>query len=138
MATFEDMLKASAKRMAEEDNRQLRIPDNPNTGKRMYWGWIATPAAAVIGIFFGLSLPGIIQDTEDNMPKVTHVHDTIEVNRFINDTIYLTQTKVVEREKIVWLERQEVPQPQAISHDELTQCTSSSCDGINYSMIVAN
>lgn len=140
METFEDRLKASAKRMAEEDNKQLRIPDNPTTGKRTYWGWIAAPAAAVIGIVFGLSLPGIIQETETegNIAKVINMHDTIEVPKCIKDTIYLTQTKVVEREKIVWRERQQTPQPPKASNDELTQCTSSRCDGINYSMLIAN
>ena len=136
METFEDRLKASAKRMVHKDNKSLRVPENPNASKRTYWGWIATPAAAVIGVVFGMSLPGIIQDTEDVVKEV-YIHDTIRVPQHIKDTIYLTQTKMVEREKIVWRERNQIPK-EPTANEEFSQCTSASCDGINYSMVLAN
>lgn len=120
-----------------------------------YWGWIATPAAAVVGVVFGLSIPGIINETEkgihiaqtyDTIRIPQYTHDTILVPNTTHDTVYLT--KVEERERIVWRDR---PQQKMASTTDATttsqqpshlqpqmpmQCTSVACDGINYSMLV--
>lgn len=140
MATFEEQLSKSAQRIKHEDNKQLRVPQNPMTGKRTYWGWVATPAAAVIGIIFGLNLPMLVNDAEQQVQFV-HVHDTIRMPNRIQDTIYLT--KVEERERIVWRDREtkkEVGKDSNnndIAAQSEPQCTSVSCDGIDYAMFVS-
>ena len=50
MKNFEDKLSESAQRLAYEDNKNLRVPQNPLGQKPSYWGWVASPAAAVAGI----------------------------------------------------------------------------------------
>lgn len=141
MATFEEQLRNSAQRIKHEDNKRLPIPQNPMTGKHTYWGWVATPAAAVIGIVFGMSLPMLVNDVEQQVQFV-HVHDTIRVPHHQHDTIYLT--KVEERERIVWRDRivneEKVncydDKKDIVRQDE-PQCTSVSCDGIDYALFVS-
>lgn len=141
MATFEEQLSKTAQRIKNEENCRLRVPQNPMTKKYTYWGWVATPAAAVIGIVFGLNLPMLVNDVEQQV-QLVQVHDTIHVPNLAHDTIYLT--KVEERERIVWRDRKakdEVREVRNNNNDETSQsvpqCTSVSCDGIDYAMFVS-
>ncbi len=141
MATFEEQLTNSAQRIKHDDNKRLRVPHNKITGKRTYWGWVATPAAAVIGIVFGMSMPMLVNDVEQQVQFV-HVHDTIRVPNHMHDTIYLT--KVEEHERIVWREREAKTENMKtlynkndIATSNEPQCTSVSCDGIDYAMFVS-
>ncbi|MBQ0021872.1 MAG: hypothetical protein KBT29_01395 [Prevotellaceae bacterium] len=141
MATFEEQLTNSAQRIKHEDDKKFRVPQNPMTGKRTYWGWVATPAAAVIGIVFGMSLPMLVNDAEQQVQFV-QVHDTIHVPHHTQDTIYLT--KVEERERIVWRDRKVkdvdkkvVDNKSDMATQNEPQCTSISCDGIDYAMFVS-
>lgn len=58
--TFEQQLIASARRLREKQDADLQINELPQTvsarhsAHRVYWGWIATPAAAAIGLLIGL------------------------------------------------------------------------------------
>lgn len=142
MATFEEQLARSAQRISREENKRLRVPQSPMAaGKRTYWGWVATPAAAVIGIVLGMSLPMLV-DNVDEQVQLVQVHDTIRVPLHMQDTIFLT--KVEERERVVWRDRvpaltqpvQENP-PAPERSEEAPQCTSVSCDGIDYSMFAS-
>ncbi len=56
MIQFEDKLRESAQRLATRDNQRLHVPNSPLAQKRSYWGWVATPAAAVAGIVLGMSM----------------------------------------------------------------------------------
>ena len=54
--TFESQLSASARRMREQSESNLSVPETiviPQKNTR-YWGWIATPAAAAVGLLIGL------------------------------------------------------------------------------------
>ena len=54
--TFESQLSASAGRMREQSESNLSVPETiaiPQKHTR-YWGWIATPAAAAVGLLIGL------------------------------------------------------------------------------------
>lgn len=139
MATFEEQLTNSAQRIKHEDNKRLRVPQNLVTGKRTYWGWVATPAAAVIGIVFGMTLPMLVNNVEQQVQFV-QVHDTINVPHHTHDTIYLT--KVKERERIVWRDREVKEEAMKYINSNNTtlnepKCTSVSCDGIDYAMFVS-
>lgn len=141
MATFEEQLARSAQRISQEENKRLRVPQSPMAaGKRTYWGWVATPAAAVIGIVLGMSLPMLV-DNVDRQVQLVQVHDTIRVPLHTQDTIFLT--KVEERERIVWRDRvpsalYEEPAPvEPTVQEDAPQCTSVSCDGIDYSMFAS-
>ncbi len=140
---FEDRLRDSAKRLMEEENSQLVVPKNPRGKSKLNWGWIATPAAAVVGILFGMSLP--MTKNQENTDLMAQLRDTVYVESDLIDTVYITKTiekqKVVERqkvvEKVVWKDRvqeiKDIAQTDIIdSLDFESECTSIACDGIDY------
>lgn len=54
--TFESQLSASARRIRKQSESNLSVPETiviPQKHTR-YWGWIATPAAAAVGLLIGL------------------------------------------------------------------------------------
>ena len=134
---FEDRLRDSAKRLMEEENSRLVVPKNPRGKSKLNWGWIATPAAAVVGILFGMSLP--MTNNQEDTGAVAQLRDTIFLENDIIDTVFITKTiekqKVVE--KVVWKDRvqdqQNIAQTEILdSLDFESQCTSIACDGIDY------
>ena len=139
---FEDRLRDSAKRMMEEENSRLVLPKNPRGNSKLNWGWIATPAAAVVGILFGMSLPMTNPSSDgdtDRLGMTAQLRDTVFMNNDIIDTVYITKTiekqKVVE--KVVWKDRgqeqQTIAQTDIVdSLDFESECTSLACDGIDY------
>ena len=140
---FEDRLRDSAKRLKEKENSRLVVPKNPRDKRKLNWGWIATPAAAVAGILFGMSLP--MTNNQENTGMMAQLRDTVYVESDIIDTVYITKTiekqKVVERqkivEKVVWKDRvqeiKDIAQTDIIdSIDFESECTSIACDGIDY------
>ncbi|MBR6142081.1 MAG: hypothetical protein IKQ37_10030 [Bacteroidaceae bacterium] len=131
MTYFEDKLSTSAKQLASEDNKRLRVPANPLSQKASYWGWVATPAAAVAGIVLGMSLDAFVGDK----PSVRFVQttDTVEVVRPVHDTLYLTQ--VVEKERIVERPVYVRQTVDTIEQEDTLACTSIQCDGINYALL---
>ena len=146
MKNFEDKLSESAQRIAYEDNKNLRVPQNPLGQKPSYWGWVASPAAAVAGIVLGMSMNSIVGDGSD--VQLVQTTDTVEVVRPVHDTLYLTQ--VVEKERIVErpvyiqknadsIEKIQVSeQAESMSspqQDDSLPCTSIQCDGINYALL---
>ena len=139
---FEDRLRDSAKRLMKEENSRLVVPKNPRGNSKLNWGWIATPAAAVVGILFGMSLP--MTKNQENIGMMAQLRDTVYVESDLIDTVYITKTiekqKVVERqkivEKVVWKDRgqeQKIAQTDILdSIDFESECTSIACDGIDY------
>ena len=134
---FEDRLRDSAKRMMEEENSQLVVPKNPRGKSKLNWGWIATPAAAVAGILFGMSLP--MTNSLENTSMMAQLRDTVYVGNETIDTVYITKT--IEKQKIVkrviWKDRvqehKDIAQTDLIdSLDFESECTSIACDGIDY------
>ena len=86
-------------------------------------------------------MPMLVNDVEQQVQFV-HVHDTIRVPNHMHDTIYLT--KVEEHERIVWREREAktenmktLDNKNDIATSNEPQCTSVSCDGIDYAMFVS-
>lgn len=146
MTNFENKLGKSAKRLAHEDNKRLRVPQNPLGGKSSYWGWVATPAAAVAGIVLGMSLNSIVSN--GSPVRFVQTTDTVEVVRPVHDTLYLTQ--VVERERIVerpvYIHKnadsivenstsEQSEMPILAEQADTPACTSIQCDGINYALL---
>jgi hypothetical protein len=136
MKQFEDKLQASAQRLARQENRSLQVPQNPMQQKRAYWGWVATPAAAIVGLVFGLSLHLFVGNPSDS--SLAQLTDTIRIVQPVHDTLYLTQ--VVEKERVV---NKYIPTPQvtqAVTKEPASQpeeCTSIQCDGINYAILAS-
>ena len=137
MATFEDTLHASAQRLAERDDKRMHVPRNPLSQKRSYWGWIATPAAAVAGLIFGLSVHLFMSDDSNASPLVQSA-DTIHILQTVHDTLYLTQ--IVEKEKIVYRQKaaeEHVASAPTQEESDVPACSSIQCDGINYSILAS-
>ena len=137
MKTFEDKLHASAQRLVAKDNRRMHVPQNPLFTKKAYWGWVATPAAAVVGIVLGLSMHSFM----NNEPDIRYVQqtDTLRIVRPVHDTLYLTQ--IVEKERIVnkYMSTPEVSKADVKeSNPQPEECTSIQCDGINYAILASN
>ena len=134
---FEDRLRDSAKRIMEEENCRLVVPKNPRGKNKLNWGWIATPAAAVAGILFGMSLP--MTNSQEDTGIMAQLRDTVYVGNETIDTVYITKT--IEKQKIVkrviWKDRvqehKDIAQTAVIdSLDFESECTSIACDGIDY------
>ena len=133
---FEDRLRDSAKRLMKEENSRLVVPKNPRGNSKLNWGWIATPAAAVVGILFGMSLP--MTKNHENTGMMAQLRDTVYVGNETIDTVYITKT--IEKQKIVkrviWKDRvqeQKIAQTDILdSIDFESECTSIACDGIDY------
>ena len=136
MKQFEDKLQASAQRLARQEDRNLHVPKNPMQQKRAYWGWVATPAAAVVGIVFGMSLHLFTGNHSD--ATLAQSTDTIRIFQPVHDTLYLTQ--VVEKERIV---NKYIPMPEVAKAEtkepspQPETCTSIQCDGINYAFLTS-
>jgi hypothetical protein len=136
MKQFEDKLQASAQRLAHQEDSKLHIPQNPMQQKRTYWGWVATPAAAVVGIVFGMSMHLFSGNHPD--ASLTQSKDTVRIFQPVHDTLYLTQ--VVEKERIV---NKYIPTPEVVKADtkesapQPEECTSIQCDGINYAILAS-
>lgn len=141
MKQFEDKLQASAQRLARQENRSLHVPENPMQQKRAYWGWVATPAAAVAGLVIGMSLHLIMGSHPD--AALAQRADTIRIFQPVHDTLYLTQ--VVEKERVIEkrvpvavLADAQLSAPKAPTQDSLPEeCTSIRCDGINYAILAS-
>jgi len=105
--------------------------------KRTYWGWVATPAAAVVGLIFGMSLHLFTGNHSDT--ALAQSADTVRIFQPVHDTLYLTQ--VVEKERVV---KKYIPTPEVakvVTKESATQpeeCTSIQCDGINYAILASN
>ena len=134
---FEDRLRDSAKRLMKEENSRLVVPKNPRGNSKLNWGWIATPAAAVVGILFGMSLP--MTNSQEDTGIMAQLRDTVYVGNETIDTVYITKT--IEKQKIVkrviWKDRvqehKDIAQTDLIdSLDFESECTSIACDGIDY------
>ena len=136
MIQFEDKLQASAQRLARQEDKKLHVPQNPMQQKLTYWGWVATPAAAVVGILFGMSLHLFTGNHSD--ATLAQSTDTIRIFQPVHDTLYLTQ--VVEKERIV---NKYIPTPQDAKSDvkestsQPEECTSIQCDGIHYAFLAS-
>lgn len=139
MIQFEDRLRESAKRLSARENQTLHVPTNPIAQKQSYWGWMATPAAAVVGIVLGMSMD-LLTGSD---PEIRYVQatDTICIERPIHDTLYTTQ--VVEKVKVI-TRPVEVPlqvterNKHVAEEEDTASCTSVQCDGINYAVLALN
>lgn len=135
---FEDRLRDSAKRLKEKENSRLVVPMNPRDKSKLNWGWIATPAAAVVGVLFGMSLP-MMNNYQEDRGAVAQLRDTIFLENDIIDTVFITKTiekqkvveKVVSKDRVQ--DQQNIAQTDIIdSLDFESECTSIACDGIDY------
>lgn len=132
---FEDRLRDSAKRLMEEENSRLVVPMNPRDKSKLNWGWIATPAAAVVGVLFGMSLP-MMNNYQEDRGAVAQLRDTIFLENDILDTVYITKTVVKEKKVKVYVDRSDAGdiawKENSDTFNIETQCTSIACDGIDY------
>ena len=135
MIPFEEKLQASARRLADRDNRTMHVPHAPMRPRRAYWGWVATPAAALVGLVFGMSLH-LFMAGEKDVRQICST-DTIRIVQPVHDTLYLTQ--IVERERVIEKPVTQVAETDAGESDpQPEECTSIQCDGINYAILASN
>lgn len=148
----EDRIRQSALRISARQNTALHVPANPRKARNIYWGWIATPAAAIAGIVVGMSLQAT---TDHQAMPLTQANDTVFVHDVRHDTLW--QTRVEEKERVITKERtaaspvresnrpvlaeaghENESEPPVTGKHDLNACTSVSCDGIDYAMLASN
>ena len=91
MHNFEDQLSASARRLRKQSESNLHVPDAhtlPRRSRKQYWGWIATPAAAVIGLLIGLFIGRPATEANDFVIPVVAASDTSGHNILDDGTDY--------------------------------------------------
>lgn len=92
LLSFEDQLTASARRLRRAQDAELHVDSMPHavlehSPRRLYWGWIATPAAAVIGLLIGLFIHKPTEPAQDfDVPIVAA--ETAGQNIFDDGTDY--------------------------------------------------
>lgn len=142
MADFDKILRESSRRIAGRQNAGLHLPNNPILPKRIYWGWITTPAASVIGILLGIYLPFF--SFGNNGDSVAMATDTVRITDVRHDTLYLTQVECRETicHDTVFLQKEaddtHTLSENPVSMPKETPCSSIQCDGIDYSLLVLN
>lgn len=135
MKTFEQQLAGSARRLRDADNYRLPAPRPPR--RRLAWGWLTTPAAAIAGLLAGSGLP---RQAAVLVPQVAEVRtvDTVVSEHTVRDTVYVPVPATSP-----------APRP-AESRDEVTAARRSAeafrpdtsgcnvlCDGVDYSLLVS-
>lgn len=86
MKDFESQVARAAVRLRDGENGRLSVKPGLRRPRRLSWGWIATPAAAVSGIFIGVEI-GRMSGT--SMPATAQVWDTVVERRVVYDTVTL-------------------------------------------------
>lgn len=74
--TFEDQLTAYARRLREAQDAKLQVTASPLSHRRQYGGWIATPAAAAVGLVIGLFIHRPAVQKNDYVVPVVAVETT--------------------------------------------------------------
>ena len=88
MKDFESQVARAAVRLRDGENGSLSVKPNPRRPRRLSWGWIATPAAAVAGIFIGVEIGRM---SGASMPVTAQVWDTVVEHRVVYDTVTLVR-----------------------------------------------
>lgn len=88
MKDFESQVARAAVRLRDGGNASLSVGPAPHRPRRLSWGWMATPAAAMAGIFIGV---GIGRMSEAPMPATAQVWDTVVEHRVVYDTVTLVR-----------------------------------------------
>ncbi|MBR1808122.1 MAG: hypothetical protein IJ776_01880 [Paludibacteraceae bacterium] len=88
--TFESQLFASANRLRKQSEMGLSVTDNiPVSPKRThYWGWVATPVAAIVGLAIGLFIQHPTQPDADFTIPVIASSDNSGHSIIDDDTDY--------------------------------------------------
>ncbi len=88
MKDFESQVARAAVRLRDGENGRLSVKPVLRRPRRLSWGWVATPAAAVAGIFIGVGW-GRMSGT--SMPATAQVWDTVVERRVVYDTVTLVR-----------------------------------------------
>ena len=98
LLSFEDQLTASARRLRRAQDAELHVDSMPHavlehSPRRLYWGWIATPAAAVIGLLIGLFIHKPTEPAQDFVVPIV-ASDTAGQNILDDGTDYALFVKM--------------------------------------------
>ena len=88
MKDFESQVARAAVRLRDGENGRLSVKPVLRRPRRLSWGWIATPAAAVAGIFIGVEIGRM---SGASMPVTAQVWDTVVEHRVVYDTVTLVR-----------------------------------------------
>lgn len=89
MKNFEEQLAQSAARLRNAENRRLQVPRPIHKSRRIPWGWIATPVAALVGLFWGVELGRMSTEVSSSL-ETKRVTDTVVRYDVLRDTVYLS------------------------------------------------
>lgn len=144
MKDFESQVARAAVRLRDGENGRLSVKPGLRRPRRLSWGWIATPAAAVAGIFIGVGW-GRMSGT--SMPATAQVWDTVVEHRLVYDTVTLVRQEGAAAVRPGAGRRTPSPSPVSVqpdvpdvaeggalsSSDTLGRCILD--DGVDYSLL---
>lgn len=144
MKDFESQVARAAVRLRDGENGRLSVKPNPRRPRRLSWGWIATPAAAVAGIFIGVEIGRM---SGASMPVTAQVWDTVVERRVVYDTVTLVRQEGSAAVRPGAGRRTPSPSPASVqpavpdvaeggalsSSDTLGRCILD--DGVDYSLL---
>ena len=119
MKDFESQVARAAVRLRDGENGRLSVKPVLRRPRRLSWGWVATPAAAVAGIFIGVGW-GRMSGT--SMPATAQVWDTVVERRVVYDTVTL-----VRQEGPAAVQPRSVRRPPSPSFNVGAACRSRRC-----------
>ena len=144
MKDFESQVARAAVRLRDGENGRLSVKPVLRRPRRLSWGWVATPAAAVAGIFIGVGW-GRMSGT--SMPATAQVWDTVVEHRVVYDTVTLVRQEGPATVRPGARRRTPSPSPVSVqlavsdvaeggalsSSDTLGRCILD--DGVDYSLL---
>lgn len=93
MNTFESQVSRAAIRLRNKKNARLTLPPAPRRTRRLAWGWVATPAAAIVGLVIGIEIgqqpaPPVSLSLQDTLTEqcLPYVNQPIASNATAPDT----------------------------------------------------
>lgn len=89
MKNFEEQLAQSAARLRNAENGRLKVPRPFHKPRRIPWGWIATPVAALVGLFWGVELGRMSTEVSSSL-EARRMADTVVRYDVLRDTVYLS------------------------------------------------
>lgn len=134
MKTFEQQITESARRLRHNSDDISTVPPCPiSQRRRLSWGWWATPAAAVVGLFIGWNFSPK-EGGSTPQPIAAAATDTVVVYRDCVKTIHDTVVKHIRvaapsptlRDNMV--ANQPLPTPDTMGCD-------IECDGVSYHLL---
>lgn len=136
MKTFEQQLADSARRLRDADN--YRLPAPRRRPRCLAWGWLATPAAAVVGLLVGTGLPRTVSVPATPLAEARPA-DTVVKLRTVHDTVFLPApppSRPAAKTAAADITAADPVLPADTLRPQAAEGCNVLCDGVDYTLLV--